>query len=424
YYFVTGIKSVRDNLWEVSCDVDVLGTYKATIQATSAHIVYYTHSNSEISDRRLSTKTTKSLSIQEGVFDTLGSGTGTNYAVVLNVVAENVCGAYAVDQDDAATILSDLTNWIDDDNDGAELHGDPDDPVYSWLSIEESIKSFFQGIEFFIKQWFASGKVSDNLKSAYIMPLPVSAFSGNTDNVYLGKYKSEVEGVKIYDRIFSDGCSVTIPWQASDWRRNAPYHELYLYIPYVGLIALSPSDLIGDTTINVSVSIDVTCGDAIFTVYTGTKRFIGQYTANMAAPFAIGTSNVQVTQQVNTLIAASAAAAGAIASGGTALAIGAVSGGAVSLANNIGGHPSCIGSNMGGAVLGLRDKVVCYSVFHDTSVAPASVSQIIGTPYNGVMSLSGISGYVQTSAASVAGTMTDTEREQINQMLDGGIYIE
>lgn len=424
YYFVDDVISLHNGLCEVQCSIDVLATYKSAIQASSAHVIYYTHSNTEISDRRLSTKTTKTLSIQEGVFDTLGSGTGTNYAVVLNVVAENICGAYAVDKDDAASILSDLTNWINDDQNGAKLHGDPSDPVYTWLSIEESIRSFFKGIEFFFKQWFASGKVADNLKSAYIMPLPVSAFSGNTDKVYLGKYKSDVEGIKIYDRIFSDGCSVTIPWQANDWRRNAPYHELYLYIPYIGLIALAPSDLIDDTTINVSVSIDVTCGDAIFTVYTGTERFIGQYTANMAAPFAIGTSNVQVTQQVNTLIAASAAAVGAIASGGTTLAIGTVSAGAVSLANNIGGHPSCIGSNMGGAVLGLTDKVVCYSIFHDTSVSPGSVSQIIGTPYNGVMSLSGISGYVQTADASVEVAGYGNEKDQINNYLNGGIYIE
>lgn len=429
YYFVTDIKSVRDNLWELSCEVDVLATWVGAIVGSSQYVLYYTHSNTEISDKRLSTKTTKTVDIEEGVFDTLGNGTGTNYAVIVNTIGEGACDSYAISQDDARTLLSDLDNWFEDDNYGyspSGIENDLDDPIFSWASVEDAIKSFLQETLFFWKQWFATGKVSDNLRSAYVLPLPVSAISGNSHHVHLGQYTSDTTGIRVYDRIFSDGTSVTIPWQASDWRRNAPYHELYLYIPYVGLITLSPSDLIGDTTLNVSVSIDVTCGDAVFTVYTGTKRFIGQYTCNMAAPFAIGTSNVPITSQINTVVGATIAGAAAIASGGSTAVLAAMTGGTLSLANDIAGQPTCIGSNMGGAVLGLTDKVICYSVFHDTTVAPSSVSAVKGTPYNGVLTLTSNMGYVQTNNASVSsiGTMTDTERDEINALLDGGIYIE
>ena len=423
YYFVTGIKNVRDKLYEMSCEIDVLATYKSVITGSSQYVLYYSHNNTEISDKRLSTKTTKTLSIEEGVFDTLGNGSGSNYAVVVNTIGENACDSYAITQSDARGLLSDLDNWFNDDNESG-IQTDLDDGIFDWTDAASAIKSFLQETLFFWKQWFATGKVSDNLRSAYVLPLPVSAISGSSHHVHLGQYTSDVEGTRVSDRIFSDGCSVTIPWQASDWRRNSPYHELYLYIPYVGLIALSPSDLIGETTLNVSVSIDVTCGDAVFSVYTGSERFIGQYTCNMAAPFAIGTSNVPITAQINTLVGASIAGAAAIASGGSAAVLAAMTGGTLSLANDIAGHPSCIGSNMGGAVLGLTDKVVCYSVFHDTTVSPSSVSAVKGTPYNGVLSLSGITGYVQTLDASVAGNMTDTEREMINQLMDGGIYIE
>ena len=97
------------------------------------------------------------------------------------------------------------------------------------------------------------------------------------------------------------------------------------------------------------------------------------------------------------------------------------------LVNMIAPTNTSIGGSTGGAMLGLtadKAKVTCYTIFHDTTVGPHTVAAVEGEPHNGVMSLSGISGYVQTAAASVAGTMTDTEREQINQMLDGGIYIE
>ena len=427
YYYVNDVVSLHNGLCEIQCDIDVLATYKAAIQASSNYVLYYTHNNTEICDKRLSTKTTKTLDIATGSFDTLGNGTGTNYAVILNTVGLESCDSYAVNQSDARTILSDLDNWFEDDDysqGGSGIQTDTDDPGFSWASVEDSLKSWMDETIFFWRQWFSTGKVSDNLRSAYVLPLPVSAISGNSHHIQLGQYKSGVTGTRVYDRIFSDGTSVTIPWQASDWRRNAPYHEIYLYIPYVGLIPLSPSDLIGDNTINVSVSIDVTCGDAVFTVYTGTNRFIGQYTANMAAPFAVGTSNVPITQQVNTLIGASIAGAAAIASGGGAAVLAAMTGGTLSLANDISGMPTCVGSNMGGAVLGLTDQVVCYTVFHDTTVTPSSVSAVKGTPYNGVMSLSGVSGYVQTAGASVEVAGYGNEKDMINNYLNGGLYIE
>ena len=325
--------------------------------------------------------------------------------------------------------MSHLDNWFDNagsyTSDGSGIKKDLNDSIFSWSSIEDSIKSYLQETLFFWKQWFSTGKVADNLRSAYVLPLPVSAISGNAHHIKLGQYTSQAQGIRVYDRVFSDGCDVTIPWQSiTDWRRNSPYMELYLYIPYVGLIALSTSDLMGDTSIHVSVSIDVTCGDAIFTVYTGTNRFIGQYTANMAAPFAIGSSNTPITSQVNTLVGASVAGAAAIASGGTTAALAALTGGTLSLANDISGHPSCIGSNMGGAVLGLTDQVVLYSIFHDTTVTPSSVSAVKGTPYNGVMSLSGVSGYVQAAGASVEMPGFGNDKDIVNNYLNGGIYIE
>ena len=429
YYFVTGIRSVRQDLWEVSAKVAVMASWKSAIQASSPYVLYYTHNNTEITDRRLSTKTSKSLKINTGSFDTLGNGTGSNYAVIVNTIGEGACDSYALTQADARALLSNVDNWYLNQNESG-IQNNLDDSIFSWASVEQAIKSFLQETLFFWKQWFATGKISDNLRSAYVLPLPVSAISGSSHHVMLGQYESQTSGIRVYDRIFSDGCDVNIPWPESngvtvnDWRRNGPYTELYIYIPYVGLISLSASDLIGETSIHVSVSIDVTCGDAIFSLYTGTNRYIGQYTANMAAPFAIGSSNAPITAQINTMVGASIAGAAAIASGGSAATLAAFTGGALSLANDISGHPTCIGSNMGGAILGVTDQVVCYSVFHDTSVQPSSVSAEKGTPYNGVLALSAISGYVQTSGASIAGTMTDTEREEINNIMDGGFYLE
>ena len=429
YYYVDDIVSLKNNLIEVHCSKDVLATYKSQIQAGSAYVLYYTHSNTEISDKRLSTKTTKTLALNSGSFDTLGNGTGTNYAVALNLIGVDACDTYIVSQATAREILNDFDNWFDNTGaytaDGSGIL-DSNDPWFSWASVEDSLKSWFDETVFFWKQWFSSGKLSDNLRSAFMLPLPVSAIGGVSTNIRLGKYKSSKTGTRINDRIFSDGASVTIPWQGiTDWRRNAPYMELFLYIPYVGLINLSPSDLMGDTTINVSVSLDVTSGDAVFTVYTGSTppRFIGQYTTNMAAPFAIGTSNIAPSAVANTILNAGADVAGSLIGGGPSGAIGSGANAIANFGNVIAGAPTCIGSNAGGAVLGLTDNIICYSIFHDITVGIHDQSAIVGEPFNGVMSLN-VSGYVQTAGASIEIPGFGNDKDQVNNYLNGGIYIE
>lgn len=427
YYYIDDIVSLHNGLCEIKCSKDVLATYKANIQAASLHVLYYSHNNTEICDKRLSTKTTKTVSKETGVFDTLGSGTGQNYAVALNVVGEDSCATYITDQATAKDILNNLDDWFNNTGSYSSTGSgikDSNDSMFSWASVEDSLKSWMDETIFFWKQWFASGKVSDNLKSAYILPLPPTAFAGVTESIKLGKYDTQENALRLTDRIFSDGCTVSIPWQASDWRRNAPYHELYLYIPYIGLITLSPSDLMGDTSLNVSVSIDVPSGDAVFTVYTDTNRYIGQYTTNMAAAFAIGTSNIPLASMFNSIAGAGVEIGAALATGGAASVIGATTGNVANMGNLISGMPSCIGANAGGAILGLTSNVICYSIFHDTTVSPGSVSAVKGTPYNGVMSLSGVSGYVQTAGASVDLPGFGPDKDQVNSFLDGGIYIE
>ena len=92
--------------------------------------------------------------------------------------------------------------------------------------------------------------------------------------------------------------------------------------------------------------------------------------------------------------------------------------------------PSSVGGTGGGAILGLRGgagdgfALRCMTIFHDTNIAPDSVSAVIGTPANAVKSLSGLTGYVETRNFSVSGAMTDRERADINRLLDGGVYIE
>ena len=228
------------------------------------------------------------------------------------------------------------------------------------------------------------------------------------------------------NRILRDTATVSIPWQASDWRRNAPYHEIFLYNPFAGLIQLSNSDLIGVSSLTIKATIDLLTGDTLFEVMAG-SRCINQTTANIAASFPIGASNITPANVASNMLSAAGNAAGIAGNAMTMNIGGAVQSGigmAQSIFNAMQPSSTCVNGGGGGAAMGLSGTVYCYTIFHDTSDAPSDTNPVMGSPTMAVKSLGSLSGYVQTSGAAIRGNMLDSERQQLNSLLDGGIFIE
>ena len=110
YYFVTGISYVRNDLYEVACDLDVLATYKTAIGATSAFVLYDTASNTEITDRRLSMKTTATVSS-----NTTESDIFEGYScVVLGITGKINSGLVAMTTGEADGLMTSMEQWLDD----------------------------------------------------------------------------------------------------------------------------------------------------------------------------------------------------------------------------------------------------------------------------------------------------------------------
>lgn len=417
YYFISTIESIRNDIWSLSCSVDLLATYKSEIQATSAFVAYDTAANTEISDHRLSVKTTQTTVVNSDSFSTIGSGA----CAILSITGEGSTSSWAMSVSDARDILNTMDNWMD----GSDIAPIP--PGGS-LDVMEAIDTFVDSFVKVCRQLLASGKVSDCIKSARICPWPASICGDAGSNIKLGQYGSGKSGYKvdpIHGKI-TDTCVISIPWQATDWRRNSPYHELYLYIPYIGVISLSPSDLIGESQIFVNAHVYLSTGDTSITVRTASRQ-IAQYNTNLSAPFEIGASNATPAAAFSSGAAAIGGTIASVFTGGAAAVAAGIAAGSSAIqgvTNNIQGMPSSIGGNAGGAVFAVGNTCYLVSVFHDTNVLPDSVSAVIGTPANEVKSLSGLSGYVETRCASVSGDMLESERTQLNKLLDGGIYIE
>ena len=426
-YWIDDVVSVGNDRYEIRCSLDVLGTLRAWIMATTAFVLYDQTANTELPDGRLSVNTSKNVQINSAAFQYLGGHSFPGGTIVAGIVTDKGASFYEMDGSTADSLLANINN-----NEIPQLLPIPS---ISWSTatiedicdgIADIMNTIGKNIVIGIRHILGSRSASDCIISAKQLPVLPGAISGTSETIYLGTWNTGKSGKRITNRIVLDSADVAIPWAFSDWRRNSPYTELYLYIPFVGLISLSPGDLVGDTNIHILASLDVISGDVVFEVSTATGRYIGQYGGNVAGSYAIGSSAVSFGNQVVTAIGATAAGAAIVATGGAAAAMAAKIG-AAGIAGIIASNtptPSTITGGGGGASLGLAATCYCISVTHDTNVLPDSVAASIGTPAMAQKTLGSLSGYVQTRCASVSAPFYDGIIEECNSLLDGGVFIE
>lgn len=415
YYFIEQIVYERNGLYRLICSLDVLATYKDNIAGTTAFVAYDTSGNSEIVDTRLSIKTTKTRQ-SGGVsrFEVLGSGA----CAVVTIVGRSSTAAYAMDVKTAARLLNNINNWLD------QSDVLPIPPVQTFPDVMSALQVLCENLVKVGRQLIATGRAPQSIQSAVVVPIALSEMLGVSTTVYLGNYNTGVSALQIpLNAARVDDITCGIPWQANDWRRNAPYHELYLAMPYIGVVQLSPSDLIGDDELNIIACVHCISGDTIFIIMAG-ERTIMQFSAKLATPYAIGGANVTPMQGAMTVLSAIGSAA-AVAGTGGAAAVAAGTGAIAGVMNNLQPTLSSVGGAIGGAsVISQLNLAEVISVFHDTNVSPSSVSGAIGTPTMAAKSLGSVSGYCECRAASVSAPAERGVLDQINNFLNTGFFME
>lgn len=424
YYYVTDVVFKRNDLTEVHCKVDSLGTFRWHILESSQFVAYNDSTNTEIVDTRLSIKT--SASVQENISEYTGDHLGRGRVVIVNAASENQTSTYVVSTDNALRLLRTMENFIE------TVLPDTDSgyPEFSWFDVAGAIQGLGEVITKGMRQALSSGKVVDSIKSSYILPLDYLT-TGTT--VKLGRFDTGIPGclLNINSRIVNDGTFLRIPWQATDWRRNAPYTEIYANIPYVGLINIPPATVMGSDVISTNYAIDMATGDTVCVVSAAPpsaglyQHIIGVYSVNLAGSFPLGATDVNPMQLATSLIMAGGTVAATIATGGVAGAIAAGTAGIIGTANNMNPNPSTVITGGGAAFGGLNDnKMHVMTVFHDTNVAPDYNSRIIGQPYMKIAKLDHLDGYVECRNAHIGINGHYNEAKEIESFLNSGIYIE
>lgn len=420
YYFVTDVTAKNNSLFEVSAVVDVLATFKSYILATTAYVLYDSVSNTELPDNRLPMKTTKSVQASSAACP-FSPDSG---CYILSLTgAHNTTGVYKVSASELAALIDDVSDISDNIFDDTGIT--PPTPPAAPTDIADAIIQFgeFQMDVFkyildllkkAISQVFGSGDIPANIRECRFIPFNVgTTYGGN--KIYLGTFETKQTLGKLNTETVHRTTSVSIPWQATDFRRRAPYTDIYLYLPYIGMIRLSSENLVGQTSISVAYTLALRDGSMICTVSSG-GEILGQFSGNVGASVPVGISNINLPKAAQSVISGVANAA-AKNIGGVGLA-------AINFGDSVTPNFTCIGGLDGIAGIAANQNITCYTVFHDTIVAPNTDLQTIGSPSMCPKSLGALSGYVQCADAHCAAPAELQELEEIDNYLNSGFYIE
>ena len=408
-YFVNDITSVRQDLWEISCTEDFLGTWKTDIGSTTAMIMYATGGRDDIIDTRIPTTADVSIANDTATISGFNILDDTSGAVILSIVGTGSFGTYLLKDSTAVKeLMSNVT-------------------IYTAARVTDLVTGF--------QQMLSDGNIGQNIKAAISLPIMWTP-SGNSAALYLGDYPctysggQPIEGYNLQGEYIVKGdANVNIPWGRSGWLKNAPYTEVYLYAPFIGTMALPTNDIINNTSLDVEYSINVTSGDvAVLISGHNDGKFIATASANIAMSTPYGSSNINSGKVANAVVTGAAGVLGALAATNPLTAVAALGGGLAASAGQMlnawHGETAGGGGLGGGASHGLYKFVRCSVVKHSLADTQANVNPVMGKPVMKKATIGSYSGFVQCDGAEVAGDMFDQEREAINNFLNGGIYYE
>lgn len=404
YFWIDSIESIRDNVWAIHGRIDVLASYKNAIQGSSAYVLYDTTANTEIVDSRIPIK--KSVQTSRS-FTNLNPEARINGTYIITTQSyEHGCQSYIIGYSYLVQLLKRLEAWTE-----SYIDADAVDIMENIFGILRVIGRLLVG----------SGNIIDNIKSIIFIPFNISG-EGELEEIAMGAFSiSGVYGRPIGSEVQSNSVQLSIPWIASDWRRKAPYTQLNLYLPFVGNVALSSDQLASESNITIITSVNKLTGAVSYQVSMGsdTGRVIGVYGGNAGYMMPFG-FNVKTIGDVINSIGQLATGAIAAASGNYA-AIGSI----VSATRDmITPTTATVGGASGGAGVGLSLAASMLCTYHDTIAEPSTYSAIQGTPSMVVKSLSGLTGFVQTANFSLAAEGYAADIEEVNSMMNGGVYIE
>lgn len=394
YYFINSWESVRNDLWRAHCSLDIMSTYKDSILSTTAFVEYDTTENSELVDNRLAHVTTATVVSRTAIFSPNYSSAGS-YILTVTGRGGSV-SSYRLSLSSLSQLLNSVQNWANNIFNGVETTAD--------------------SVAKMGAQLISVGNASSNIRSCTWVPwTDIGATS--SDEIYLGNYGTGVNGDKLLSPVGTYSVDLEVPWQYGDWRNSSSNTNVGLFLPYVGNVALDATMLKGYSHIKVIYGVDRRTGAIAYTICDADEvAMFGSYGGSAGATIPVGVSNISPMSILNSITTAVASFTGAAPF---------VAGLASAAQNLLVPNVTCVGGIGSAAGSGASNVFIAiWTNCHNTNVSPNDVSAVMGTPTMQTKSLAGLSGFVKTRGASVGAPCGDNILSRINDILDGGCYLE
>lgn len=383
YYWVTDTIQINRNHIEFHCKLDSLATYKEQILETKAYVLYSEKGSSAIFDPR-------SIPYVYETYDT------SSVAVDIFSESGNYLIAYAGGEGDGSNGLLEIGLLT---KDSCAYLGQV---LNSTTFLDEISKYFSNPYEVIAKLIW--------------IPINNSALVTGVKVLKLGSFDTDtpigiVSGYKV-----SRKYSISIPWDSSGYIKSSHYSRVMMFLPFIGMIELPTDQLYGHQSLNVYVTVDLLTTEIIYRITDS---------ANTNIKFATGTcgSELPITSSMNNPIGMATGLLTAVSSLAMKNPIG-VAIGASEASSSVSNHTQ-IGGSMGsriGATMGLY--INCYVYRKSLTDGLSGKKEVLGIPHCSTVELGDLTGYVQTQGASVAAIARQSIIEEINNYLNGGVYLE
>jgi hypothetical protein len=392
YYFVNSITQVTNDIIELNCSEDVLATYKSAILGYNCFVERSsTNYDSYINDEYLSSRQT----IQHQYHSTTEIphwNTGGCYLVrVVNGEGASSSGitTYVLGYNDISNLLN-----------SAFAEG-----TYGETVADSIVLSVFNPMEYIVSiMWFpfSIDYVSDSLFAS---------------NIKLGWWTMTATGYKLGSSVVGKGFNVTLDRPSAyfnDFRdNNAQYTRYSFWLPGVGLVDVDPLDV--SQGIIAEYYVDFITGDCnvILANATSSGRMFASLHGKVGIPIQIGQSVTDVGSVVSSVASAvSSGVAKNYLASATSL---------VSAVSNIFNKTI---STLGGVGNITQMVALPYAITYRTIYGTATFPNTIGRPCYKNLQLGTLSGFTKCGNASIDIGAFNEEREQINDYLNNGFYIE
>lgn len=391
YYHID--KWVYDQgVWACSLLVDVLASFKDEILSKSAYVIYSSNNyNTNIIDTRLTNSLRPTITHADGE--------------IMSELTHSVYGCFALN------VISSEGRW------GVAtyiLNGLQLTALMELLCIEDSTEFRDQ-----MQQLFAGASVNSIISCTWF---PWLHESGNS-TVHVGAYDSGIQADLINFCESYTSNDITIPYPYTDWRASPNYMSALLYLPYIGIIPLPMDRLIKYSSIRVRVSIDYSTGGGTYYVQGDNGEVISINSFNVGCNIPVSGMSIDPYGALKSGVST--------ASSALSLNFGSTSDAAFETFQNLTMPQSTVSGAYGQSrsnadvILDAGHSTIIrlWVLYYEFSDDPADMASNIGRPCYKVTSLSGLSGYCKTANYS-ADVGLESEMSQINNLLNGGIYIE